>query len=157
MEIEYTNLEQEIIQFLDDHKILILATSANDRVTARSMSCVNKGLFIYFQTDKRFIKFEQIKQNPIVALCAGNVQIESMATIKNHSLDPSNKEFIELYKTSHPNAFKEYSHLENTVVIKVAPKLITLWKYSDGKPYREFLYIDSQRAEREYYDVRNSV
>jgi general stress protein 26 len=152
MEIKYTILEQEIIQFLDDHKILILATSANDRVTARSMSCINIGLTIYFQTDKRFIKFEQIKQNPKVALCAGNLQIEGIAEIGNHSLDPSNKEFIELYKINHPDAFKNYSHLENNVVIKVEPTLITLWKYSDGrKPYREFLYIRYHKAEREYY------
>lgn len=153
MEIEYTILEQESIRFLDDHKILILATSANDRVTARSMSCMNIGLNIYFQTDKRSIKYEQIKQNPQVALCAGNVQIEGMAKIGNHSLGYSNREFIELYKISHPDAFKTYSHLENTVVIKVEPTLITLWKYSDGKPYREFLFINSHKAEREYYDV----
>ena len=92
MDIDYAMLEQEIIRLLDDHKILILATSANDRVTARSMSCVNIGLNIYFQTDKRFIKFDQIKQNPQVALCAGNVQIEGMAKIGNHSLDSSNKD-----------------------------------------------------------------
>ena len=151
MEIEYTILEEEIIRFLDDHKMLILATSANDRVTARSMSCVNIGLTIYFQTDKRFTKFEQIEQNPQVALCAGNVQIEGAAIIGNHSLDPSNKDFIELYKKSHPDAYKTYSHLENNVVIKVEPTFITLWKYSDGKPYREFLYIQSHKAEREYY------
>jgi uncharacterized pyridoxamine 5'-phosphate oxidase family protein len=153
MEIEYAILEEEIIHFLEDNKILVLATSANDRVTARSMSCVNIGINIYFQTDKRFIKFEQIKQNPQVALCAGNVQIEGTATIGNHSLHPSNKEFIELYKIYHPMAFKGYSHLENNVVIKVEPKLITLWKYSDEKPYREFLYIDSHKAERKYYDI----
>ena len=153
MDIEYAILEQEIIRFLDDHKILVLATSANDRVTARSMSCINIGLNIYFQTDKRFIKFEQIKQNPQVALCAGNVQIEGMAKIGNHSLDSSNKEFVELYKSCHPMAFKSYSHLENNVVIKVEPKLITLWKYSDEKPYREFLYLHSHKAERKYYDI----
>jgi hypothetical protein len=102
---------------------------------------------------ERFIKFEQIKQNPQVALCAGNVQIEGTAIIGDHSLDPSNKEFIELYKVYHPMAFKGYSHLENNVVIKVEPGLITLWKYSDDKPYREFLYINSHKAEREYYDI----
>ncbi len=153
MKINYDTLNDEVIQFLDTHKILMLATSANNRVTARSMSCVNKGLTIYFQTDKKSIKFKQIERNPQLALCAENVQIEGMAIIGNHPLDSSNKEFIEMYKISHPIAFNAYSHLEKQVAIKVEPKFITLWKYSDGKPYREFLYIHSHKAERKDYDI----
>ena len=43
MEIEYNVLREEALQFLDKHKILFLATSADDRVTARAMSCIYVG------------------------------------------------------------------------------------------------------------------
>jgi len=157
MEISYEALREEVTDFLDKHKIFVLATYADNRVTARSMSCVNKGLIIYFQTDTRFLKFKQIEQNPHVALCAGNVQIEGIAKIKKHPLDPSNQEFIELYKQHHLGSFKNYSHLKHNVVIEVEPTLITLWKYEENKPYREFLYVHEERAEREYYDISHSV
>ena len=154
MEIDYDNLKEEVIQFLNTHKTLVLATSANDRVTARSMSCVHNGLTIYFQTDTKFIKFKQIKQNSHVVLCAGNVQIEGVAKIRKQSLDPSNHEFIELYKYHHPRSFQTYSHLKHNVVIEVEPRFITFWKYDhDHKPYREFLDIQEQKVEREYYDI----
>ena len=154
MEIDYEALKQEVIEFLDKHKILVLATCADHRVTARAMSCVNRGLTIYFQTGTTSVKFKQFEHNPNVALCAGNVQIEGVAKIRKHSLDPSNTEFIEAYKKHHLGSFKAYSHLKINVVIEAEPRLITLWKYdADHKPYREFLYVQENRAEWEYYDI----
>ena len=154
MEIDYESLKNEVIEFLDQHKILVFATCAANRVTARAMSCVHKGLTIYFQTGTTSVKFKQLAQNPNVALCAANVQIEGVARIRKHPLDPSNVEFIEAYKTHHLGSFQTYSHLKSNVVIEVEPRLITFWKYdADHKPYREFLYVDEQRAEREYYDI----
>ena len=38
MEIEYDALKEEAVRFLDRHKILFLATCADERVTARAMS-----------------------------------------------------------------------------------------------------------------------
>ena len=40
-------LEKEVIEILNNNKIWILATSANDRVSARSVSIVNQGLKKY--------------------------------------------------------------------------------------------------------------
>lgn len=152
-EISYDILKEEAIQFLGAQKFLVLATSSNDRVTARTMGFVNKGLTIYFQTDRNFLKVKQIEQNPNVALCGANVQIEGIAKIKNHPFDKLNEEFIELFKKKHTLAFNTYSHLKNEIVIEVEPRLITFWKYIDDKPLREYLYIRETKAEREYYDI----
>ena len=152
-EINYDILKDEAIQFLGVQKFLVLATSSDDRVTARTMGYVNKGLTIYFQTDRNFLKVKQIERNSNVALCGTNVQIEGTAKIRNHPLDPSNKEFIELFKKKHTLAFNTYSHLKNEIVIEVDPKLITFWKYIDDKPLREFLYIRETKAQRKYYDI----
>ena len=152
-EINYDILKDEAIQFLGAQKFLVLATSSDDRVTARTMGYVNKGLTIYFQTDRTFLKVKQIEKNPYVALCGANVQIEGIAKIRNHPLDPSNREFLDLFKKKLPLAFNTYSHLKNEIVIEVAPKLITFWKYTDDKPFREFLYVEETKAQREYYDI----
>ena len=75
MEIEYDVLKEEVIQFLDKHKILFLATSADDRVTARAMSCVHMGLEIYFQTGKKSAKFAQLVHDlSVEALVAVGLQ-----------------------------------------------------------------------------------
>ncbi len=150
MEIEYDVLKEEVIRFLDKHKILFLATSADDRVTARAMSCVHVGLEVYFQTSKKADKFAQLARNPNVALCAANIAIEGMATIGKHPLDPESEQFIKLYKEHHLGSFNAYSRLESNVVIRVDPTLVAFWKYDDGdKPYREILHVGEGRAERE--------
>lgn len=151
MEIDFKTLETEVIELLDKNKIWVLATSSNDRVTARSISIVNEGLRIYFQTDKNFIKYKQIVKNPNVALCYGNVQIEGTAKIKGHPLDEVNQRFVELYRKCHEGSFLRYSHLKNQVVIEIEPKLITLWKYIDSEPFRDYLYVDSLKVVREHY------
>ena len=155
MEIPFNELKKEIIGLLKKNKILVLATCCENRVTARSMSCVNMELSILFQTDKEFLKYEQIVNNSNVALCAGNMQIEGTAVIRNHPLDESNKEFIELYKDSHLGSYEKYSHLENNVVIEVRPTVVTLWKYVDGMPCRDYLYVQEGKAKRERYDISN--
>jgi hypothetical protein len=154
MEIDYQVLEKEFIDFIDVHKILILATAANNRVTARAMSCVHIGLKIYFQTGKTSIKYNQLKQNPHVALCCNNVQIEGLARIGEHPLSAASFAFKELYQAHHPGSFKTYSHLCSNVVIEVEPKFVTFWKYdAEGLPYRDFLYLSARQAERAYFDL----
>jgi uncharacterized pyridoxamine 5'-phosphate oxidase family protein len=143
-EINYDILKDEAIQFLAAQKFLVLATSSDDRVTARTMWYVNKGLTIYFQTDRTSLKIKQIELNPNVALCGANVQIEGTAKIRNHPFDSSNKEFIELFKKKNPLAFNTYSHLKNEIVIEVEPRLITFWKYINDKALREYLYQRNQ-------------
>jgi general stress protein 26 len=152
-EIDFEALRSEVIGMLDRHKVLILATSANDRVTARSVSCVHKDLTVFFQTDKSFLKCRQITRNPNVALCADNMQIEGIAKIKGHPLDEANKEFLELFKRDHRGSFERYSRIKNEIVIEVEPRLITLWKYEDARPIRDFLLVQEAKASREFYDT----
>jgi len=152
-EIDYETLRSEVIDLLDRHKTMVLATSASDRVTARSVSCVHKDLKIFFQTDKNFLKYKQMAHNPNVAFCAGNMQIEGTAKVKGHPLDKNNKEFRELFKKEHLGSFEKYSNMKDEVVIEVEPKLVTLWKYEGPQPLRDFLYVLNRKAKREYYDI----
>jgi len=80
--IDLQTLEGEIKETLGDHKIMVLTTCSSNRVTARSMSCIIDGLNVFFQTDSGFLKIGQILENPRMALCHVNVQIEGNAWVE---------------------------------------------------------------------------
>ena len=54
---------------LGDWKIMALASSVNDYVMVRNVSCLFYNDKIYFKTDKNFRKTKQLYENPNVALC----------------------------------------------------------------------------------------
>lgn len=132
---------------------MVLATSADNRVTARTMSCIIHEKTIYFQTDRNFLKYRQIISNPRVALCSGNTQIEGIAREIGHPLDPENAFFASLYRHYYERSFALYSPLPNEVLINVEPEKITLWAYDEGKPYRDFFDIPERSYSREYYNA----
>lgn len=149
-EINFERLQKEIIDFLKANKHMVLATCADSHVTARTISIINNGLKIFFQTDRDFVKYQQIKQNYNVALSYGNIQIEGKAQITSHPLE--NCFFKENYQRYHEGSFQKYSHLKDEVIIEVEPTLITLWKYdTENKPFREYLMLEQKKAYREYY------
>lgn len=148
VELDYDLLLGDIVGYLSSNKIWVLATSAQDRVTARSVSIVNSGLKIYFQTHEDYLKYKQIRENNRVALCWNNVQVEGIATIAGNPFAPGNEEFIRLYKESHGDSFDRYTKLPGEVVIAVAAELITMWKYIDSVPYIDYLDVDNKKATR---------
>ena len=148
-------MENEILDLLEREKHLVLATCLGERVTARTMSHVNIGMDIFFQTDKRFLKVEQMVTNPKVALCVGNLQIEGIAELRGHPIDEESIEFTSLYKKKHPHSFDTYANIKHEIVVKVMPSLITLWKYVAGKPCRDYLNISEKIAYREYYKLED--
>ena len=149
--VNYNELKNQITKILKNKKTAVLATCENNKITARTLSMINDDLTIYFQTDKKFDKCQQIKNNPNVAVATDNVQIEGTAEIVGHPYDEENKNFLELFKKKHYMSYKLYSKLKDEVVIKIDSKKITLWKYSSGKSFRYYLYIDEKKAERKYY------
>lgn len=151
MDLNYEQLEQEILEVLGSNKYWAVATSANNRVTVRSMSIVNDGLNIYFQTEMLLDKYKQILINPNVALCYHNVQIEGKAESKGQVASRENEKIRKLYCLHHNKAYERWQGLEEQVFIEVQLVKITMWKYVDAKPCRDFLYIDEHRAVREYY------
>lgn len=112
------------------------------------MSCIFIGLRIAFQTSIASTKIRQIRENPRVALCMENMQIEGEATISGHPYDIP--WFREMYSRLHPGSFRAYSWLDEECVVEVEPKLISLWKYIEGRPCIDRLDIMKRKAFREY-------
>ena len=155
--LDYPQMRTEVYDWMERTHTMVFSTCAavenNRQVTARMMSTIHKDGRVYFQTGPT-AKFEQLRQNPLVALCAGNVQVEGQARVLAHPLAPECAFFAEKYRQLHPGSFATYSHLATNVVIEVRPTLVTFWKYTaDGLPYRDFVDFTAQTAGRELYPL----
>jgi len=151
--VDFNELSQKIIQILEKQTAIILATSSNDKVTARVMSHVNEGLTIYFPAGDSSEKIQHIKINPNVACAVDNMQIEGIAKICGYY--DENPHFIDLYKTKHPRYFEAYKIMGNELVIRVNAKRIKLWTYLDGIPCLNILDIENNMAYQEMQNYFN--
>lgn len=147
MRIDFEKLKNEVIFNLENNRTWVLSTASDGNVSSRSMSIINKGLNIYFQTNKCYIKHNQINKNNNVALCFNNISIEGVEEEIGDWKDEKNKELMELYKSVHLSSFNAYGLLDGQVVYKVTPKKIKIWKYINGNPIRQNLYVNEEIAE----------
>lgn len=128
---------------------MVLSTSANGKVSSRMMSIVQKDGIFYFQTDRTMRKYWQISENPNVALCIDNIQIEGKA--EGAGRPTENQVFSELFKECFKGSFDAYSALENERVFVVRPVFVQRWQYVDGEPYVERFYINKKQYSMEKY------
>ena len=78
---------------LGDYKIMALASSVNDYVMVRNVSCLFYDGKIYFKTDKNFRKTQQLFENPRVAMCWSGVQVEGIAENKGLVTEEARRPF----------------------------------------------------------------
>lgn len=139
----------ELFQIIGEAKKAVLATSSNNRVTSRMMSFVIYKNKFYCQTDKRFLKVEQILDNPKVSICIDNIQIEGIAQIIGKPSE--NNIFSTLFNKYFKNSYENYSFLENEVLLKINPTFIAVWNYKESIPIRNFYKLDSKEYIEEIY------
>ena len=96
--ITFDQAVELMFEKLGDWKIMALASSVNDYVMVRNVSCLFYDHKIYFKTDKNFRKTKQLYENPQVALCWSGVQVEGIAANKGLVIDEPGHRFQELYK-----------------------------------------------------------
>ena len=130
---------------LGDSKIMALASSVNDYVMVRNVSCLFYDGKIWFKTDKNFRKTQQLYQNPHVALCWSGVQVEGIAENKGLVVDEPGRKFETLYK--------KYSHEDTEIIIEVSPKFVEIWDTSeDNYAYQLFLDFEKETVTVKQYD-----
>lgn len=133
----------ELFENIGRQKKMVLSTVCENHVTSRMMSVIIMDGCFYFQTDKIFRKYEQIKKNPQVALCMDNIQIEGSCMELGHPLE--NKEFCEFYRQAFQNSYDKYTAMENERLFKIVPNFIQKWIYEDGEPYIENFDFERQQ------------
>lgn len=123
-------------------KKMVLSTSENDEVTSRMMSIVQMDGAFYFQTDKAFRKYSQLINNPKVALCIDNIQIEGICEEVGHPMN--NIDFCRIYQECYKGSYKMYSALKNERLFRITPAYLERWIYKEGVPYMEIFDIEKQ-------------
>ena len=138
---------------LGDWKIMALASSVNDYVMDRNVSCLFYDHKIWFKTDKNFRKTQQLYQNPHVALCWSGVQVEGLAANKGLVIDEPDRRFEKLYKEFLWGSYNKYSHEEDEIIIEVTPKFVEVWDTSsDNYAYQIFIDFDKEEVTVKPYD-----
>lgn len=144
-ELNYIELRSEIEKKLQTEEMIVLATCADNKVTARMMCHINDGLTIMFSTSKNSQKVEQMRQNPNIALAIGNLKIEAVAELFGH---PSGHPFfLEEYPRKFPHLGKIYSSTPDDLLVIAKPIKISLYKFT-SKPCEDVLEIENDRAYR---------
>jgi len=146
MELDYEKVREEKVRFLDSHHVMILATSYDNRVTARTVTFASKGLDIYFMSWSHHKKCVQIRGNPRVALCRDNVSIEGFAEILGNPLDEKNKEVAEIYRNKLPRDFDGFARIPGMVMAKVTPTFMVSWIRVENRFFLEHLDLENKRA-----------
>ena len=57
-ELNYNDLSNEIIEKLESTNVIVFATCADNKVTARTMCPINDGLAVFFGTSRKSKKAE---------------------------------------------------------------------------------------------------
>ena len=142
--------KEEIFSNFGYSKNMVLSTSYQGKVTSRMMSVIIFDGEFYFQTDKNFMKYNQIKNNPNVSLCCDNISIEGIGTELGKPLD--NNRFIKLYEKYYNYSYQQYSSLQNERLFKVTPLYIQIWIYENAKPYIEIIDFKSNEYRKTLYE-----
>ena len=138
---------------LGTDKIMALASSVNDYVMVRNVSCLFYDGKVWFKTDKNSRKTQQLYQNPHVALCWSGVQIEGVAENKGLVVDEPGRKFETLYKEYLWGSYNKYSHEDTEIIIEVSPKFVEIWDTSeDNYAYQMFIDFEKETVEVKQYD-----
>ena len=138
---------------LGDWKIMALASSVNDYVMVRNVSCLFYDKKVWFKTDKNFRKTQQLYQNPQVALCWSGVQIEGIAKNKGLVIDEPDRRFEKLYKEHLWGSYNKYSHEDTEIIIEVTPKFVEIWDTSeDNYAFQIFIDFEKETVDLKQYD-----
>ena len=153
-EISFEEAVEIMFRQLGDWKIMALASSVNDYVMVRNVSCLFYDQKIYFKTDKNFRKTKQLYENPQVALCWSGIQVEGIAEDKGLVVEEPGRRFEEGYKKYLWNSYNAYSHTDTEIIIEVSPKYVEVWDTSeDGYAYQLFIDFNNKSVEVKQYDV----
>lgn len=145
----WTKKLDDFFEEFGDARKMVLSTSSNGKVSSRMMSVVQTGGIFYFQTDLNFRKVQQIKENPTVALCIDNFQIEGICKDFGHPLE--NTDFYRLYQENFKNSFDAYTHNENEILFGVKPSFIERWIYQNKRPFIETFDFEHKIYKLEEY------
>ena len=157
-ELSFEEAVKIMFEKLGDWKIMALASSVNDYVMVRNVSCLFYDDKVYFKTDKNFRKTQQLYENPQVALCWSGTQVEGVAVNRGLVIDEPGRKFEKLYKEHLWGSYNKYSHEDTEILIEVTPKFVEVWDTTeDNYAFQLFIDFDKKTVEVKQYDDLNKA
>lgn len=154
-DITYEQAVSRMFEMLGNSQIMALASSLNDYVMVRNVSCLFYDEKIYFKTDKNFRKTKQLLENPNVAMCWSGVQVEGTAVNKGLVAEEPGQRFAQGYRKYLWQSYNKYSHEDTEILIEVSPKYVEIWDTSDdGYAFQLFIDFENKELEVKMYDEK---
>ncbi len=147
--IDYQKAKDKLVSFLEnkENAVMVLATSADNVVMARSVLIFNDALDIYFFTWKHSRKCAQIEKNNMISLCKDKVEIEGIAEILGLMKSEKNKGILKILREKQPGAIKRWENYPNMVIVKVKPIFACIdGYYINDDAFIEYLDFKKQNA-----------
>ena len=138
------NFEQSLqdkIEILETATEAVLSSCSDKRVTSRVVDIACCGKEIYFLTWNHHTKCIQIRENPNVAICYKNLQVEGLAEIKGSPLSEKNKIHSDKFRAKQPLTYDQFAKLEGMVIVKVDMTSIHSWEGWDKESKGFFIDI----------------
>ena len=153
--ISFDAAVDRMFEMLGNSQIMALASSLNDYVMVRNVSCLFYDGRIYFKTDKNFRKTKQLLENPRVAMCWSGVQVEGIAVNKGLVSEEPGLRFEKGYEKYLWQSYNKYSHKDTEILIEVSPAYVEIWDTSeDGYAFQLFLDFEKKAVEVRQYDEK---
>ena len=151
--MEFKEAVEFLFEKLAPSKIMALASSVDNHVMVRNVSCLIYDDAIYFKTDKNFRKTKQLYENPRFALCFSGIQVEGVATIKGLVTEEPERKFEKLYQKYLWGSYNAYSHEDTEILVEVKPSFVEIWDTDEkNKAYQIFIDFDKKEVEYKKYD-----
>lgn len=144
-ELDFTEIIKELKTKFEEKRNITLATSLDNRVTARNVQYISDDLDIYFTSWEFNKKIIQIKGNSNVALNLHDIQIEGTAEIFNW---PLNKELLKIEDkfAAKYKWFSKISESREAVLVKITPKKIVKFKAIDGIFHLQNIDLENKKV-----------
>ena len=151
--LSFENAVEIMFDKLGDWKIMALASSVNDYVMVRNVSCLFYDGKVWFKTDKNFRKTQQLFENNRVAMCFHGVSLEGIAKNTGLVIDEPGRIFEKKYQQYLWQSYNAYSHVDTEILIEVEPKFVEIWDDDEEKnAYQIFVNFDTEEVEIKHYD-----
>jgi len=150
-ELDFDKSKNKLLSFLDnrDNPIMVLGTSANNKVLTRAILIINNELDIYFFTWKYSRKIKQIEINKYISLCKDRIEIEGEAMILGLMTSKENKNILEMIREKHPDSVKKWESKSNMVIVNIKPKFACIDGYfEDNDSYLEYIDLEKKESYR---------
>ena len=158
-ETSYKQLEKDFTEKFaklgtkGEYERAVLSTCADGHVTSRKQRFIADGLTLYCYAIRGQRKYEQIAENPNIAVNIDYIQVEGTASLEGHPLEEKNSGFLKVFQETQPDAYEEYNNNIrdpeiDVALVKIKPSRIALLGPVDGESCISILNVKKGEAYR---------